>query len=194
MTGPSDGELERPRDAEVTSVLDAVRQAALDLLQSLPERPERLRLRVAEITVELDWRVSAVSSLPASVSTLVPAPAAPAAAGVPIAAPSMDGQPSASPARPGLPTGAEDGPQALHYVCAPSVGTFYRAPEPGATPFVAEGETVNPGQQVAIVEAMKLMLPVEADRAGRVVEVLVADGQAVEYGDRLLALVPVGAD
>ena len=75
-------------------------------------------------------------------------------------------------------------------VRAPSVGVFYRAPEPGAPPFVGEGDTVRPGQQVAIVEAMKLMLPVEADRAGRVVEVLKRDGEPVEYGEVLFVLAP----
>ncbi|HVV12550.1 acetyl-CoA carboxylase biotin carboxyl carrier protein subunit [Amycolatopsis sp.] len=73
-------------------------------------------------------------------------------------------------------------------LCAGTVGVFYRAPEPGAAPFVAEGDTIRPGQQVAILEAMKLMIPVEADRAGRVVEVLVEDGTAVEHGQPLLLL------
>src|SRR5439155_11399238 len=66
------------------------------------------------------------------------------------------------------------------YVRAPSVGTFYRAPSPGAEPFVKEGEVVRPGRQVAIVEAMKLMLPVEADQTGRVSRFLKDDGEPVE--------------
>lgn len=71
---------------------------------------------------------------------------------------------------------------------AATVGTFYRSPAPGAPPFVAEGDEVSPGQQVAIIEAMKLMLPVEAERGGRVAEVLVADGEGVEYGQPLFRL------
>jgi acetyl-CoA carboxylase biotin carboxyl carrier protein len=71
---------------------------------------------------------------------------------------------------------------------AATVGVFYRAPAPGAPPFVAEGDEVCAGQQVAIIEAMKLMLPVEAARAGRIAEVLVADGEAVEYGQPLFRL------
>ncbi|HEX6353748.1 acetyl-CoA carboxylase biotin carboxyl carrier protein [Actinophytocola sp.] len=71
---------------------------------------------------------------------------------------------------------------------AATVGVFYRAPSPGAPPFVVEGDEVGRGQQVAIVEAMKLMLPVEADKAGRIAEVLVADGEAVEYGQPLFRL------
>ena len=74
------------------------------------------------------------------------------------------------------------------HICAPMIGTFYRAEQPGADPFVTVGDVVSPGQQVGVLEAMKLFTPVEADRAGRVVEVLVADGTAVEYGQRLIEL------
>ncbi|MBM0204488.1 acetyl-CoA carboxylase, biotin carboxyl carrier protein [Micromonospora sp. STR1s_5] len=76
----------------------------------------------------------------------------------------------------------------LHYVCAPMVATLYLAPSPGADPFVSEGDQVVPGQQVAILEAMKMMIPVEADRAGEVVKVLVPNATPVEYGERLIAL------
>ncbi|MEV0157805.1 acetyl-CoA carboxylase biotin carboxyl carrier protein [Micromonospora sp. NPDC050686] len=75
-------------------------------------------------------------------------------------------------------------------VRAPMVGTFYRAPEPGASPFVSVGDLVRPGQVVGLVEAMKLMNEVPADRAGRVVEVLVEDGKPVEYDQPLLVLEP----
>jgi acetyl-CoA carboxylase biotin carboxyl carrier protein len=85
-------------------------------------------------------------------------------------------------------TGHPDGPADTFPLCAGTVGTFYRAPEPGAAPFVAEGDTVRPGQQVAIIEAMKLMIPVEAERAGEVVEFLVADRAPVEYGQPLMLL------
>ncbi len=76
-------------------------------------------------------------------------------------------------------------------VRAPLVGTFYRAPEPGALPFVEVGDIVQAGQQVAIVEAMKLMNAVVADRAGRVSEVLVDDGQSVEFDQLLILLTPL---
>jgi acetyl-CoA carboxylase biotin carboxyl carrier protein len=65
---------------------------------------------------------------------------------------------------------------------------FYRASSPGAPPFVAEGDEISSGQQIAIIEAMKLMLPVEADKGGRIAEVLVGDGDAVEYGQPLFRL------
>lgn len=93
--------------------------------------------------------------------------------------------PAAVPSDP--PTVAE--PSVAH-VCAGMVGTFYCAPEPGAAPFVQVGEVVEPGQQLAILEAMKLMTSVAADRAGRVVAVLVPDGARVEYGEPLFALEP----
>ncbi|MBM0235164.1 biotin/lipoyl-binding protein, partial [Micromonospora sp. STR1_7] len=75
-------------------------------------------------------------------------------------------------------------------VRAPIVGTFYRSPEPGAAPFVAVGDLVRPGQPIAIVEAMKLMNEVTADRAGRVTAILVEDGQPVEYDQPLVELGP----
>lgn len=83
---------------------------------------------------------------------------------------------------------ADDGSFVVH---APLVGTFYRSPSPGAPPFVDVGYQVVAGQQVGIVEAMKLMNPVEVDRPGRVVEVLVTDGAAVEYGEALFVVAPV---
>lgn len=81
--------------------------------------------------------------------------------------------------------------EGLFVVHAPLVGTFFRSPSPGARPFAEVGDTVEAGQQVAIVEAMKLMNAVEADQPGRVVEVLVADGRPVEYGEALFVLAPL---
>jgi acetyl-CoA carboxylase biotin carboxyl carrier protein len=76
----------------------------------------------------------------------------------------------------------------VEYLTAPTVGVFYRAPEPGADPFVVEGDLVAPGRQIGIIEAMKLMIPVEADRAGRITGILKANGEPVEYGERLFTL------
>lgn len=73
-------------------------------------------------------------------------------------------------------------------VNAETVGVFYRAPEPGAAPFVTEGDPVRAGQQVGIVEAMKLMIPVTATREGRVAEFLMENGEAVEHGAPLMVL------
>lgn len=77
-----------------------------------------------------------------------------------------------------------------HLLTAAMVGTFYTAPEPGAAPFVAVGDSVSPGEQVAVLEAMKLMVSVEADVAGTVLEVLVDNGTPVEYGTPLFVLDP----
>jgi acetyl-CoA carboxylase biotin carboxyl carrier protein len=78
-----------------------------------------------------------------------------------------------------------------HAVLAPLVGTFYSAPQPGAPPFVEEGTIVEKGQAVGIVEAMKLMNQVEADIKGKVLQVLVSDGEWVEFEQPLVVLEPV---
>ena len=73
-------------------------------------------------------------------------------------------------------------------VKSPMVGTVYLQPEPGAPPFVRVGERVEEGQTLLIVEAMKTMNPIPAPRAGRIVEILVADAQPVEFGAALAIL------
>ena len=69
-----------------------------------------------------------------------------------------------------------------------SIGTFYRAPSPGADPFVKVGDTVKKGQVVCIIEAMKLLNEVEADMDGTVKEVCVENGQPVEFGQSLFII------
>ncbi len=78
----------------------------------------------------------------------------------------------------------------LHTVKSPIVGTFYSAPSPEASPFVKPGDSVQAGQVVCIVEAMKLMNEIEADISGEVVRVLIENGQPVEYGQGLFAIRP----
>lgn len=73
-------------------------------------------------------------------------------------------------------------------VTSPMVGTVYLSPEPGAAPFVNVGDQVQEGQTLLIVEAMKVMNPITAPRAGRVVQLLVSDGEPVEYGEPLVIL------
>lgn len=79
----------------------------------------------------------------------------------------------------------------LSLVKAPIVGTFYEAPAPGAPSFVQVGDLVQPGKVLCIIESMKLMNEIEAEIAGTVVSRLVANGQAVEYGEALFAIKPV---
>lgn len=74
---------------------------------------------------------------------------------------------------------------------APMVGTFYRAPKPDAPPFVNEGDAVKEGQVLCIVEAMKLMNEIEARGAGRIVKILVENGQPVEFGQPLFLMEPL---
>ena len=78
----------------------------------------------------------------------------------------------------------------LHIIKSPIVGTFYAAASPGAAPFVKPGDTIQPGQVVCIIEAMKLMNEIEADVSGELVRALVENGQPVEYGQGLFAIRP----
>ena len=78
----------------------------------------------------------------------------------------------------------------LHPVNSPIVGTFYRAPNPDADPYVKVGEFIEQGQTLCIVEAMKLMNEIEADISGTVVKVLPEDAQPVEYGESLFMVRP----
>ncbi len=73
----------------------------------------------------------------------------------------------------------------IKVITSPMVGTFYRAPAPDADPFVDVGASVSPGQVVCIIEAMKIMNEVESEYTGKVVSVLVENGQPVEYGEPL---------
>jgi acetyl-CoA carboxylase biotin carboxyl carrier protein len=78
----------------------------------------------------------------------------------------------------------------LHIVKSPIVGTFYESPSPGSPAFVKPGDTVEVGQVLCIVEAMKLMNEIESDAAGEIVKRFVTTGQPVEYGQKLFAVRP----
>ena len=73
-------------------------------------------------------------------------------------------------------------------VTSPMVGTFYSAPSPTAKPFVSIGQKINQGDTVGIIEAMKIMNQIESDQSGTVVEILVKDGEAVEFGQSLIVV------
>jgi acetyl-CoA carboxylase biotin carboxyl carrier protein len=158
---------------DVESALDLVRDNALRLLSAFPRPPSVLRIRAGGVTVEAEWPVSSSPSgaiVSANIVTPADATSAP-----------FDN--------------AVDGllieNDSLRYLRAPAVGVFFNAPEPGAKPFVDVGDTVVSGQQVAIVEIMKLMIPVQADIDGRIVDVLKANGEAVEYDEPLFAVTPL---
>jgi acetyl-CoA carboxylase biotin carboxyl carrier protein len=111
-------------------------------------------------------------------------PAAPGAAAEIVAS-----VPVAAPAAPA--PAAEPAPEAgLHMVKSPIVGTFYEAPSPGAPPFVKAGDSVEVGQVLCIVEAMKLLNEIESDVAGEVVKKLAVNGQPIEYGQDLFVIRP----
>jgi acetyl-CoA carboxylase biotin carboxyl carrier protein len=75
-----------------------------------------------------------------------------------------------------------------HTVKSPMVGTFYRASSPGAKPFAEVGQTVKEGETICIVEAMKILNEIEADKSGTITQILVENGQAVEYGQPLFVI------
>jgi acetyl-CoA carboxylase biotin carboxyl carrier protein len=102
-------------------------------------------------------------------------------------APQAPAQAASAPAPPAPAPAADE-----HIVKSPIVGTFYAGPSPDAGPFVRVGDSVEAGQTVCIIEAMKLMNEIEADISGEVARVMVENGQPVEYGEPLFALRPTG--
>ncbi len=132
-----------------------------------------------EIT-EAEGKVRIVKSAPVAMGapvtyTMAPPAAAPAPVVEVAAAPA-----AAAPAAPAEPTG--------HIVKSPMVGTFYRASSPGAKAFVEVGSVVKEGETICIVEAMKILNEIEADKSGTVTQILVQNGQAVEYGQPLFVI------
>ena len=107
------------------------------------------------------------------------APAAPAPVAAPAAAPAEATPEAAAPAA---------APKADNAVLSPMVGTFYRAPSPDAASFVEVGQTVRVGDVLCIVEAMKMMNQIEADRAGTVTAIHVENGEAVEFDQPLISI------
>jgi acetyl-CoA carboxylase biotin carboxyl carrier protein len=102
--------------------------------------------------------------------------AAPVAAQASAASPATEAAASAAPAESG------------HSVKSPMVGTFYRASSPGAEPFVEVGSTVKVGQTLCIIEAMKILNEIEAETAGTVKQILVNNGDPVEFGQTLFVI------
>ncbi|MEO0803599.1 MAG: acetyl-CoA carboxylase biotin carboxyl carrier protein [Cyanobacteria bacterium J06642_2] len=154
------------------------------------------RSDIAELTLESgDLRLSvrrregvaspAVGAAPApSETSVIAAPeipsAAPAVASPPVPTPVSAPPPGAAPA------------DRWETVSAPMVGTFYSAPAPGEPVFVRKGDRVEDGQTLCIIEAMKLMNELEAEVAGRIVEILVENAQPVEFGQPLMYIDPDG--
>ena len=131
-----------------------------------------LEIKEGEESVRISRGISgALQPAPQMMAAPAPAPAAPAPAAAPAA------EPEAVPALTG------------HAIKSPMVGTYYSAPSPGAEPFVKVGQQVKVGDVVCIVEAMKMMNQIEADKAGTIESILVEDGQPVEFDQPIVTIV-----
>ena len=154
----------------------SLHEEVVDLARALPGSLRRLTVRSGDRAVEIEWATDVVLAAP----TAVPAPGTlQAVVAVPAAEPEAGTEPEV--------------PEGTVAVRAPLVGTFYVAPSPGAEPFVRDGDEVEAGQTLGIVEAMKLMNPIVADTAGVVAEVRVGDAESVEYDQVLFLLRPPGS-
>ena len=150
----------------------------IDKLADLMERRGLTRVRLEEgdgSAVELECQ-------PAPVAT---ASVAPAAAAAPAPAVVM---PAPTPGNAGAQPPAPDPDDGTTAVTAPMVGVFYAAPSPGAEPFVRVGSKVHKGDTLCVIEAMKLMNEVAAERDGEVAEVCATDGELVEFGRCLMRI------
>ena len=144
--------------------LKALAREAHALLGKVGGPVRRISVRAGDNHIEIEWDPTA------------------APAGPPVAGFTMASDPAATDA---------GGPVSGHIIMAPLVGTFYRAPEPGAPPFVEEGDTIDVNQEIGIVEAMKIMNRIVSDASGRLARILVADGEMVEFGQPLFQLEPL---
>jgi acetyl-CoA carboxylase biotin carboxyl carrier protein len=132
-----------------------------------------------EIT-EAEGKVRIVKSAPAAAVAQVVAAAPVAAVAAPAVQAVADAASAAAPAAAPAAVG--------HTVKSPMVGTFYRASSPGAKPFAEIGQTIKEGETICIVEAMKILNEIEADKSGTITQILVENGQAVEYGQPLFII------
>jgi acetyl-CoA carboxylase biotin carboxyl carrier protein len=145
-------------------------------LKTLIELVESSGIGELEIQ-EGEERVRITRAVAPGAAASAPAPAY--ATAVPLATPA----PAAVAEAPAVPAESEG-----HLVRSPMVGTFYRATSPGAKPFIEVGDAVQVGDTLCIIEAMKLMNEIEADKAGVVKQVLAENGQPVEYGQPLIVI------
>jgi acetyl-CoA carboxylase biotin carboxyl carrier protein len=149
--------------------LEHVRDQAVELLARLSRPPRSLRIAAGAVSLEITWDELGEVTSAGRAGTWQ--------AGHGTARPAADEH-----------RGPPGDCAVQEYLRSPGVGVFYHASEPGAEPFISVGTVVSLGQQIGIIEAMKLMIPVEADRAGEVTGILKANGEPVEYGEPLFAL------
>ena len=139
-------------------------------LKTLIDLVSESNISELEIT-EADGKVRIVKSEPAGLLQVSPVAA-------PVYAAPVAAAPAAAPAAPAVAAPVDPG----HAVKSPMVGTFYRSASPGAKAFVEVGSTVKEGDPICIIEAMKIMNEIEADKSGTVAKILCENGQAVEFG------------
>lgn len=161
-------------------------EQVLQLIQAVSDS-ELTEFKYEEDGVKLSLKKTGDKIVQVQASAAVPAvmPAAPAV--IPAAAPAAPAPVPAAEA-PAADSAAEEALPAGNVVKSPLVGTFYAAPSEDAEPFVKVGDSVKEGQVLAIVEAMKLMNEIESDFTGTVAEILVENGEAVEYGQPLFVI------
>ena len=142
-------------------------------LKTLIDLVSESNISELEIT-EADGKVRIVKADPAGAAPVHYAPA-PALLTAPVA-PAPAAEPAAAPAETG------------HPVKSPMVGTFYRSANPGSKPFAEVGDSIKEGDPICIIEAMKIMNEIEADKSGTVTRILCENGQAVEFGQPLFII------
>ena len=145
---------------KLKTLIDLVSESNVSELE-ITEAEGKVRIVKSEGKVVQQYVAAPVAAAP-----VAPAPAAAPAAELPVAA------------------AAESG----HVVKSPMVGTFYRSSSPGAKPFVDVGSEVKEGDTICIIEAMKILNEIEADKSGKITRILGENGQAVEYGQPLFVI------
>ena len=153
-------------------------------LKTLIDLVSESNISELEIT-EADGKVRIVKADPHAAALppagwAMPSPVGVAPAPMQVAAPAGGPAAAAAPVTPPAPAG--------HEIKSPMVGTFYRSASPGAKPFVEVGTVVKEGDPICIIEAMKIMNEIDADKAGTVTRILCENGQAVEFGQPLVVI------
>ncbi len=152
-------------------------------LKTLIDLVSESNISELEIT-EADGKVRILKSEPHAATGY--APAQPAYHAAPPVAQPQASTPGAVPAA--APVATAPAAESGHAVKSPMVGTFYRSASPGGKPFIEVGTSVKEGDAICIIEAMKIMNEIEADKAGTITRILCEDGQAVEFGQPLFMI------
>ena len=160
---------------DVKRLIDLANKNDLNVLEIETKKGRRIRIEKNNTQVSVQApSVAAAPAVPAAPATAPVMAVAPAA----VAAPAP--QPEAAPVAPSVPQGKT--------IDAPMVGVFYQAPSPDAEPYVKVGQSVKKGDTVCIIEAMKLMNEIQAEEDGIIAEILVKNGEIVEYGKPMFVI------